>query len=81
MKVVDGDDWLETDALEEFLHILQDSDIDLVATGFYKYYIDSDKKLSIKTSNLPYGQVMKFDDIWKKYALQMPSYTVKTALL
>ena len=81
MKVVDGDDWLETDALEDFLNILQGSDADLVATDYCEYYIDSDEKIPIKTSSLPYGEVVKLDDIWKNYTLRMTSYTVKTIML
>lgn len=81
LKVVDGDDWLDTEALEKFLMILGTTDADMVATDYYRYYMNDDKLEVVKSSSLPYDDVMSFDMIWEKFNFQMHSYAVKTNLL
>ncbi len=81
LKVVDGDDWLDTDALEKYLKILQKTDADVVATDYYHYYMSSKKQSVVKSSRLSYGQTMDFSDIWDKYTFFMHSLAVKTMLL
>ena len=81
MKVVDGDDWLETDTLQEYLYVLAETDADIVATDYYKFFVKSNKKQVIKISTIPYGQVVSFEDIWEKYTFNMHSMAIKTLLL
>ncbi len=81
MKVVDGDDWLETDALEKFLKALSETDADVVATDYYHYYMDSGKKEIVISSKLPYGKKLKFSDIENQYTFFMHSLAVKTNLM
>ena len=81
MKVVDGDDWLETDSLEIYLRELQKTDADVVATDYYKYYMDAGEKEPVLSSCLPYGKVLEFQKIYNDYTFFMLSLAVKTELL
>lgn len=81
LKVVDGDDWLDTKALEKYLMILETSDADMVATDYYRYYMTDDKLEAVKASSLPYNEVIGFDTVWDKINFQMHSYAVKTSIL
>ena len=81
MKVVDGDDWLETDALEQYLLELEKTDADVVATDYYHYYMDTGKKEPVLSSCLPYGKVLEFPKIHNDYTFFMLSLAVKTELL
>lgn len=81
LKVVDGDDWLDTEAFEKYLHILSETDADLVATDYYRYYMNIDKMTVMKSSECRYGKMLHFSDIWKDYSFYMLSFAVKTALM
>ena len=81
MKVVDGDDWLETDALEQYLRELENTDADMVATDYYNYYMNTGKIEPVLSGCLPYREVHEFQNIYKKYTFFMISLAVKTELL
>ena len=81
MKVVDGDEWLDTDALEQYLRELGKTDADVVATDYYHYYMDTDRWKVVKSSQLPYGKEMKFSEIYAQYNFFMVSLAVKTELM
>lgn len=81
LKVVDGDDWLDTKALESFIKILQETDADMVATNYLLYYVKDSITKQGKSGDLTYNTVMKFDDIWRSYRFDMKTFAVKTALL
>lgn len=81
MKVVDGDDWLETDALEQYLRELEKIDADVVATDYYHYYMNTGKKEPVLSSSLTHGKVLEFQNIYKEYTFFMLSLAVKTELL
>lgn len=81
LKVVDGDDWLDTEALEKYLMILGKTDADMVATDYYRFYMKDDKLETVKAGSLPYDDIMSFDNIWDEFNFQMHSYAVKTILL
>ena len=81
LKIVDGDDWLDTAALEKYLRILDQTDADVVATDFSRYYMGDDRMESVKASTLPYGGVFRFEDAGDQYTFAMHSLAVKTELL
>lgn len=81
MKVVDGDDWLSTDALEVYLKILRETDADVVATDYYHCYMNDGRREVVKSSQLPYGKILRFADVWDQYSFFMHSLAVKTDLL
>lgn len=81
LKVVDGDDWLDTNSLESFIKVLQSTDADMVATDSMRYYMNDNITQQVKSSDLPYNKVMKFNEIWRSYRFDMKTFAVKTALL
>lgn len=81
MKVVDGDDWLETKALEEYVKVLCETNADVVATDSYHYFMTQQKRQPVKTSVLPYGKLLHFSNAYKDYTFFMYSLAVKTELL
>lgn len=81
IKIVDGDDWLDTVALEKYIQILLSTDADMVATDYCRYYMEDCRTETVKASTLPYNQIVNIKDIWCKFHFQMHSYAVKTYLL
>lgn len=83
-KVVDGDDWLNTEELPEFIKVLENTDADIVAADFLciqdgtdavlakKYCVRQEEKYG-KISDLTKGGVV---DVIKMHAL-----TIKTEIL
>ena len=62
-KVVDGDDWVDVEALRNILKILEICDSDMVVTGFEMVYEDINQKEAIHIRNIEYGRKYKFDEI------------------
>lgn len=81
LKIVDGDDWLATDALEQFLHVLVTTDADMVATDSSEYHMGDEIYVFIKESTLQYDKIYTFRDIWSHYTFRMMDLAVKTELL
>lgn len=83
IKVVDGDDWLDTESLESYIKVLQTTNVDLVATDYSRYYMNDNVTEQVKICDLPYKKVMEFDEIdkWRKYKFDMHTFSVKTSLL
>ena len=83
-KVVDGDDWLNTEELEAFVKLLEETDTDIVAADFLCIQDETDAILEEKhctpckeqyghIADLTKGEVM---DVIKMHAL-----TIRTAIL
>lgn len=84
LKTVDGDDWVNSKVLEEFINYLRTADQDIVATNFY--WVDSHTgKKGIQQEhpfeNIQYGKIYSMDDIAGKTFIKMHSLTIKTELL
>lgn len=81
LKIVDGDDWLETEALEQLLHVLVTTNVDMVATDCVEYFMDDERYEFVKESTLQYNVNLSFCDIWSSYTFRMMDLAVKTELL
>lgn len=81
LKIVDGDDWLVTEALEQFLHILVTTDADMLATDYSWYFMNEKRYEPIRASTLQYNIKYSFCDIWSSYTFYMLTLAVKTELL
>lgn len=80
-KVVDGDDWLDTQALERLLEYLKKIDVDMVATGFEIVCEDIGQKEEIHIRNIEYGKVYEFESICSSIDyVRMHSTIFKTEL-
>lgn len=80
-KMVDGDDWVETENLETFINYLKNTDADIVLTN-YEIYSDKEKKIIEKNKlELEENKEAKFEDVCKNLKLDMHHTTIKTEIL
>ena len=83
-KVVDGDDWLNTKELPEFLRLLEDSDADIVAADFLCVEDETDRILQEKycTRNEgQYGSLCEFSKGEVDEVIKMHALTIRTSIL
>ena len=80
-KMVDGDDWVETNNLKEYIDFLLNNDIDMVITNYEIY--DNEKKEIIDTvrPDLSTNTILDFNDNCVNLNLNMHSVTYKTEIL
>ena len=77
-KVVDADDWVETDNLDKLIEYLKISDVDLVLNPYYEVNPQNEKKLSVALStNMDFFD-KRIEDISKDVFLAMHSMTIKS---
>lgn len=80
-RIVDGDDWLNTDKLNEFVKILEHTDADIVASNFLCIQDETGKILeSRKCTNCKeyYGQSIPITELNQKQpVIKMHSFTCK----
>lgn len=77
-KLLDGDDWFETDNLPEFIRLLENSDTDLVYTQYTRVYEPDMKKELIELDH-PYNKVL--DAFLLDDCCNMHTLTVKTKIV
>ena len=85
-KVVDGDDWVDSVALQNLLDFLKDHDADLIINPCNQVFMDDNqrKKLLVELSpETKYGEVISYDDALKYMGelQQMHMTTYRTAIL
>lgn len=56
MKVVDADDWVDTENLERYITALRQSSADVVITHFHTIHVISGKRTAIKTGGVQFGR-------------------------
>ena len=82
-KVIDGDDWVDTDGFVKLVRRLKTLDVDLVMNPFVKVNVDAHSREIKGTSNLVPNQIYAFDEI--VFGLidfyQLHSNTYKTELI
>lgn len=82
-KIVDGDDWVNSEEWEEFIHFLKSQDCDLVASNFRK--IDHTTQQPLKQQertfyDVQYKKPYRFEDIYGKAFIKMHSVTIRTSI-
>ena len=83
-KVVDGDDWLNTDELQQYIEILKEHDEDVIATDFQCVQDETYNLLESwqATSNEEhYGKTVRIDSGEIKEPIKLHSFTIKTKIL
>ena len=82
-KVIDGDDWVDTEALIKLVNQLEEVDCDLIINPFVKVNIDDGTRTIVKTNSLTPGHDYCFDKTVFQLSdiLQLHSCTYKTDLL
>ena len=80
-KVVDGDDWVDTQNLCRLIRDLEGQDSDLVINPYNKVYSGSSKVKMITLAS-DYGKGILFDTVCSRYPrLEIQSITFRTGLL
>lgn len=83
-KVVDGDDWVNTEDFVIFVERLKSCSADYVVTNYYEVYENTREE---KAKNFPMlkeakrGRYFNFDDIADKVQLPMHALVIKTKIL
>ncbi len=80
-KMIDGDDWVETNTLNLLIPELEQIDADLVLTDMLTYN-ETEKKVTDRSGyDLEPKKVLKFKDVASKLDIQMHNTMYKTELL
>ena len=80
-KMVDGDDWVETEDINKLIVKLRNIDTDMVITN-YEIYSEKDKKIiDIVRANIKKDEELEFSEACKQLYLQMHAIIYKTSLL
>lgn len=81
-RIVDGDDWVEQDALVTLLHKLKTIDADLVLTNYRTVHVETGERCEFRFSDSLYDKILNVSDILERN-LSFPMTTVcyKTKIL
>ncbi len=81
-KIVDADDWVETDNLDKLVEYLKDNDEDLVINPYYQVNASNGEKL-LKPAFKDNREIIHgtLNDIYKDFFLQMHMMTFKSEVI
>lgn len=75
-KVVDGDDWVDTEAFDRFLEFLEGTDVDLVLNDYQEVYPSKKNRVDV-IRQYTVGRIYHFEDMDPLYYLPMHSTTIR----
>lgn len=62
-KVIDGDDWVDTESFVKLVKVLKQIDVDLVLTPFERVIEGTEKKEPVTFGQVEYDKVCNFDEV------------------
>lgn len=82
-RLLDGDDWVDSEELDEFIRCLEERDEDLVLSPFYKVNEQTGEKTKVSLKNLSINNIedknsYRIDQIIDKVNIFMHGFTFKT---
>lgn len=82
-KVIDGDDWVDTEAFVQFVTLLQSIDADVVLTSFDRVDDTTHEKTRVCFDNVPYKKVVSIEEVIPQIDnnYQIHSTTFRTDIL
>ena len=80
-KVVDGDDWVDTQGFENMVKQLETCDCDFVITNYYEVNDQKKKKTGKSFEVLQKDKSMDLEDVIDKIQIPMHALTIKTDIL
>ncbi|MGT2865945.1 glycosyltransferase [Streptococcus fryi] len=80
-RLLDGDDWVDTNELDKLLLRLLETDVDVVFTNFSKVYEDSKAKKTVFIDNLPYDTRITLSSCHDVYGVGMWAISYNLELL
>lgn len=79
-RMVDGDDWVETENLEEYIELLKNTDSDMVVSDYEIYDNSINKIIETKTYNIEAKKEFSFDEVCEKLPQEMHAIAFKTKI-
>ena len=80
-RMVDGDDWVETENLPEYIHDIENSKADMILTDYEIYDNSTGKVFETVRFDIEPNKMHQFDDISKGIHPQMHAVTYRTDIL
>ena len=80
-RMVDGDDWVNTENLPEYIKFLEENDVDMLITNYCLVDNDTEEEVPQRLENVQFNQVLEFKDVCKDLTLEMHNITYKTKIL
>lgn len=80
-KILDGDDWYNTEELQILVEKLRDCDSDMIVNDYTEVYEDTGEKKVISYPMVPEEKVIEFEDICKDLVLSMHAVMYRTEVL
>lgn len=84
LRLVDGDDWVNTKDFVKLVEYLKDIDVDVVFTNYVQYHDVKKKELDpVKIIDMPTGKKFNFDEYWYRYnpPIRMHHSTFRTSIV
>lgn len=80
-RLLDGDDWLESAALTDFIELLKNSQEDIVLTRYRKVYTSANTEETCGYGDVPENTVFGFDEYADRLEPWIYSMTIRTDIL
>lgn len=80
-KVVDGDDWVNTEGFVQLVNNLKSCDSDFVFTNYYEYYEDVKETKPVIFNFMETNKETPFAEVCNQKLLPMHALVIKTAIL
>ncbi len=80
-RMVDGDDWVETENLKEYIEFLKNNDADIVITDYTLVDNETGEQTKVKVENKERYKVLDFGENSKDVEFEMHNVTYKTDIL
>lgn len=80
-RMVDGDDWVDTANLKEYIQFLKNNDVDIVVTNYTTVDNETGEEVEKKIEKIPKNEILDFNSECKDLYLEMHSVTFKTEIL
>lgn len=80
-KIVDGDDWVNTEDFVKLVALLEKCDSEYVFTNYYEYFDDVDRKKPVEYRRFKNGQSYTFADFAGDFNIPMHALVIRTDVL
>lgn len=80
-KVVDGDDWVNTQGFEKFINLLNECDSDFVITDYYEVNDKTKERTAKSFPEIQCNQTLRLEEVIEKIQIPMHALTIRTEIL
>jgi len=80
-KVVDSDDWVDSQAMKDLVELLKNTEVDIVLNPYNQVYENSNKERLFATCNLEENKIYNIEDVLEEEKIAMAATTIKTNLI